>query len=213
MAVVAGDMPFTSLGYPDSGQVTVASATVAELGYPTFVELRSEGHLTRGFESYQQGVINSLGNYSKVVALGYNLDTITKLIASYSPAIRLGNYQQYQSSFARFFGVNAKQTAAHLHISKADLPGLSPKASDTAESILIALLLQEMIYESNSLISRIVVERWGNQLISSNNKNFIRSFLLIKLSSPIIYSANRNPDVTSEISDVNQVIMPNNIIL
>ena len=46
------------------------------------------------------------------------------------------------NTLQQLFGANAAQDAATLVIRKFDLPGLTPSSNNTAESLLVALLLQ-----------------------------------------------------------------------
>jgi hypothetical protein len=50
-----------------------------------------------------------------------------------------------QPSLIAVFGTNATQTATDLIIKKADLPGLTPLATNTAESLLVGVLLRAEI--------------------------------------------------------------------
>jgi hypothetical protein len=47
-----------------------------------------------------------------------------------------------EPTLAQVFGANATQTATEIIISKADLPGLTASASNSAESILTGIMLQ-----------------------------------------------------------------------
>lgn len=47
-----------------------------------------------------------------------------------------------QPTLAAVFGANATQTATDLIIKKADLPGLTPSATNTAESLFAGILLR-----------------------------------------------------------------------
>lgn len=103
---------------------------------------------------------------------------ITKLKAT---AYIHGYAHDYLSSLVRFFGEGFRQDANYFYINKTALPGLTLHSQNTAESLLTALLLRVKDYESNSLISRVIVEHWKTQPIKVNNKNLIMGILLVKL--------------------------------
>lgn len=110
-----------------------------------------------------------------------------------------GSYQNYLSRLARFFGVNAKQDANYLYIQKSDLILLIPRVNNTAESLFIALLLQVEQFESNSLISTVLVELFKQEFVSRNNQVYINSLLLVKLYTSVIYVNRSNPDIANQI--------------
>ena len=115
----------------------------------------------------------------------------------------LGYYQDYLSTFARFFGASAKQTVTHIHIKKDELPELTPLINNSAESLIIALLLRVYLYESNSLLSKITSEIWKVEFIRVGVQAYIRHILLIKLYLPLLYS------VRDEAKDFGVVVQPN----
>lgn len=47
-------------------------------------------------------------------------------------------------TLAQLFGVNASQDGQNLFIDKSDLPLLTPSANNTAESLLVAILLKAL---------------------------------------------------------------------
>ena len=98
-----------------------------------------------------------------------------------NPNIVLQNYFQYLSSFSRFFGENSKQDASKIYIAKSDLPKLSSFQNNTAESLFVALVLRQMIYESNSLISKVYIWHFKADFITRGNNNFINNVLVIQL--------------------------------
>lgn len=112
---------------------------------------------------------------------------------------------------ARFFGLNARQPITHLYIQKADLPGLSPLATNTAESLLVALLLRVNQHESNSLISRVVIDIFNQEFIKISNLSVIQSILLINRYLLVTYSINSNPLISNQSNKTTEAIKPNNI--
>lgn len=111
-----------------------------------------------------------------------------------------GNYQIYQSSFVRFFGEGFKQDSSKIYIQKNSLPLLTLSNNNTAESLLVALLLQIKQYESNSLISLATVEIFSQNFISSNNdSHLILTTLLLKLYVRVTYVSAPNPELGNQI--------------
>lgn len=122
-----------------------------------------------------------------------------------------GNYQNYLSSLARFFGVNAKQDASYLYIQKSDLILLTPRVNNTAESLLVALLLRIKQYESNSLISRVLIELFKQEFIVVNSLPKVQNIFLVKLYGLATYEYNPNPLIDRQINNSQQAITPSNI--
>ncbi|MUL39340.1 hypothetical protein [Gloeocapsopsis dulcis] len=118
---------------------------------------------------------------------------------------RIGEFHNYLSRFARFFGENAAQTATHLIIRKSDLPLITPSSNNTAESLVIALLLRVKDYESNDSISRISVELFKQEFIVKNNVTLLQSIILVnfRVTAQYLYLEITNADVS---------ITPNNIL-
>lgn len=90
---------------------------------------------------------------------------------------------------ARIFGANAKQDISKIYINKVDLPGLTANSNNSAESLLIALLLQAIKFES-SYESRIVVERRPVKFVSSRQQRYINFLILVKGYVPVTYVSN-----------------------
>ncbi|MUL39308.1 hypothetical protein [Gloeocapsopsis dulcis] len=80
---------------------------------------------------------------------------------------KTGDFHNYLSALGRFFGVNAAQTATQLFIKKSDLPLLTHSTDNTAESLLIALLIHVIQNESNSLMSNVFVDQPVAQIIAN----------------------------------------------
>lgn len=91
------------------------------------------------------------------------------------------NYQELLSTFQSLFGVDARQDSSRIYINKANLPLLTSQADNTAESLLISLLLQNQKYESTSERSLMVITRLFSQFIKNKNANLVKDILLIDL--------------------------------
>lgn len=146
------------------------------------------------------GLVQSAGDLS--IGLGIPKNCISICIAQYQFSI--GDFANYYSSFARFFGVNAMQTSTHLTIRKSDLPRLSSLANNTAESLLIALLLQVLIYESNNLISNVYIELYKKELINVNGVNYSSYVLLVRLLALLKFN-HREEELSTESNSNNPV--------
>lgn len=117
------------------------------------------------------------------VSKGQLLNSTSKLIVHQQ--YKQGKYVNYLSRLARFFGDNAKQTNTHLIIQKSDLPSLTPKLSNTAESLLLAIILRVMLYESNSIISKTTVTFFKTEFLKVNLVPIIQTILIINLFATV----------------------------
>lgn len=116
-----------------------------------------------------------------------------------------GNFQQYRSRLARFFGTNAQQTPTQLIIQKSDLQGLIPSVDNSPESILVALLLHVLKNESNSITSNVYISFFRTEFISSNTVSLIVHTYLVQIYKLLIYEDDRYP---SPITNSNAPITP-----
>lgn len=113
-------------------------------------------------------------------------------------------YQNYSSSFARFFGKSSYQDLNYLVIKKAELPNLTIASNNTSESLLVSLLLKVMIDESNDLISNITVEILRQDFVTVNRVSYIKHILFVKFYALVTY-------IGEEITNYDVPITPNNI--
>lgn len=152
----------------------------------------SQGLFVDSNTNIQSDTYTSIGNYldsllinnaHRQTVVGEAIQTLLRL----NPYIqyRQSDYTNYLSRLARFFGDNAKQNTTHLIIQKSDLPSLTPKLDNTAESLLIALLVRVMFYESNSLISTTVVTFFKTEFLNLNLVPITQSILLIQLFTKV----------------------------
>lgn len=161
----------------------------AKLGYPIQSLSFSYATLNPKVSVFIQAIVNVLGMH--LVSTGY--------------------FQDYLSTFARFFGVNAKQDAGELYLNKNDFSQLTPLPDNSAEALLTALLIRVMNYESSPLISKVVIELWKTEFINLNNKKTVNSILLVKLNVLATYVTNANPNISNQINNASSAITPNNI--
>lgn len=150
--------------------------------------LNSIAALQSSRSAFFSNPVNSLLSYKTNATSAIGSPQSGLVFSSAHQTIVLGKYQDYQSRFARFFGENAKQDVNFLYVLKSDLI-ISSSINNTAESIFVALMLQILIYESNSEISTVFVEKFSNYLSNKNNIDFVNNNLIIKLYQPI-YSVN-----------------------
>lgn len=160
MVVLSAQSETPSVALPNSGKVISAAI------------------VTSGFGNLAQGLLTAIA----LPSIGFSNSTKTNLSSNYSSFIIQGNFQDYLSSFARFFGVNARQDASKIYIQKADLPNLDLLLDNSAESLLVALLLRAMLYESNSLISTVHIFIFNKYFIN----NLLITNLVLELYLPII---------------------------
>ena len=139
--------------------------------------------------SYDLSKINYIDVLFVIFADPYKFDSFTNTtVFSIANPSSLGNYYKYDSSFVRFFGLNARQNANSLFINKSDLPLLTARLFNTAESLLIAILLQVEKYESNSITSNIVVTFWKTGIQERNNQRYKRIIYLVILNAILKYN-------------------------
>ncbi len=89
------------------------------------------------------------------------------------------------------FGPNAQQTATTLTISKADLAtvGLTATATNSAESLLVAILLlaQKYLNDNNQAINpdiQITIAQSFDTLVTRNNANYRQRSYSINMQKP-----------------------------
>lgn len=105
--------------------------------------------------------------------------------------------KDFRATLNRLFGVSAMQDASKLYIDKTTLIGLTPQANNSAESLLLALLLTAEIYHS-VYDSRLAVNRMNPYLIQVSSKYYFKVVLLFKQLVPVSYV-----DIGSTFSELN----------
>lgn len=92
-----------------------------------------------------------------------------------------------EPTLTQVFGANATQTATTLTLSKADFPGLNPTATNTAESLVVAILLKNKAYlnatnqEANPDIQVTIEESDFQSFILRNNRSYRQRTLSVNL--------------------------------
>ena len=82
-----------------------------------------------------------------------------------------------EHTLQQIFGANATQTATTLTLTKADLAGLTPSGTNTAESLFVAILLKasEILTEANLQTNgdqSISIVNSFDSLVSRNNQSY-----------------------------------------
>lgn len=115
-------------------------------------------------------------------------------------------FQDYLSSHARFFGIGFNQDTRYIYIKKADLPFLESTTNNTAQSLLVALLMRVMLYESNNLISLVNVYKWSTSFLKSQTEASILNTLIVEINVPVKYKY-----VNVEIVNANNSLKPDEL--
>lgn len=126
-------------------------------------------------------------------SLNSQITTTTSPVVSYS----IPNFRDYLTPFQLIFGVSSRQTATHLIVSKSDFITLNASLNNTAESLLVGLLIRALAstpYPNEKLEPSL----WG--VVVRNN--FKTHTVLIKLNNLL------NKLDTYEIQDYDEVIKP-----
>ena len=71
------------------------------------------------------------------------------------------------TTFQALFGITSYQSTTAIYIKKAELSGLTPNSNNSAESLVIALLLLWAAYAKGKIDGKISVDRWGVYLADS----------------------------------------------
>ena len=88
------------------------------------------------------------------------------------------------------FGTNATQTATTLTITKADLPGLTPSSTNTAESLLVGILLRAKTQltpanqETNSEQSITIADGYTPSYAIRNSIQYRQDDITVSLQKP-----------------------------
>lgn len=172
----------------------------------------SNGYLANTTLGFQASTTASIANEMQVttatlaavsLAVGLPANALLNAIAFIS--LSNGYFINYLSRLARFFGDNAKQTNTHLIIQKTDLPSLTPRLSNTAESLLIAVLLRVILYESNSLISTVTIDFFKTEYVQQT----VNNILLLRLFTLVVYSYPLPGYPYGAITNINSFPTPN----
>lgn len=158
MAVFNGQL-FLSTGTPINTESNLASYSTNPLITFSDSVFRVRGNLLTAYGYFNKVSLISLGLYNLPQSASVN----------------------YLQPLNRFFGINARQDATKLYINKSDLQGLTSSSNNTAEAILIAIILRIINFEANSQISGICIVKFKTYFISKNKVNYIVHELIINL--------------------------------
>lgn len=92
-----------------------------------------------------------------------------------------------EPTLVEVFGAGASQTSTTLTIAKADLTGLTPSATNTAEALLVAILLkaQSVLTEANRSsdfpLRNVTIVNSSPQLVIQGSQTYRRDNLNISL--------------------------------
>lgn len=178
-----------------SGQLIIST------GLSVTVILRAQSFLVLAVSSFTDC---RLVSYVLIIA------SVSFPLSSHLMAIALANskqgiFQDYLSNFARFFGINAKQDVNNLHINKADLNLAS--TTNTAESLLIAILLQISNKESNLLISDVYIYLFSQQFENSLQPLLVFN-LVVNLYKKIDYSTSLTKSLDGLMTNYSLIVVP-----
>lgn len=181
--------------------MVVLAGQLVPLGVSVALQANS---ISKSEVSSSQGVLVTQQLLKALATLSIGLNNLNQasLTTGYYKLSSLGFYQDYFSSFARVFGVNARQDGSKIYLSKFDLSQLTAHSTNSAQSIFVALLLQVLVNDSNSLLSAFAIQFWKAQLIKVDNQPRILTTLLVDFYIPAILNAR------SEIVNANQLIIP-----
>lgn len=92
------------------------------------------------------------------------------------------------------FGAGATQTATTVTILKADLPGLTPAANNTAESLVVAIALKTKANltttaREGDIDRRVAIESGFSQILTRNNTPYRQDSVTISFQKPDTASA------------------------
>ncbi len=103
----------------------------------------------------------------------------------------------YLTVFQAIFGLQAKQSLSTLIIQKNELIGLTVQANNTAESLLVSVLIRAINTETKNKIS---IYKWNTSFANSKIVNTIIFELLNVLTPVDIYEL---PELTNTINPMN----------
>lgn len=174
----------------------------------------SNGYFAESISTLQSDTFASAGNpinsfltCQAIAIAAMSLQQSGLVFFSAYPANSMGKYQDYQSSFARFFGANAYQTNSFLYIKKSDI-GVKKLSNSTAESILIGIIIRVLQEESNSLISNVYISLF-RRYIKPGNQPLVVTNLVINLYMKILYEAGNSELLGNVMTNYTTVITPN----
>lgn len=176
MAIISINAPSPKQGLPLSKALLKSSSLLQKSqSLPKLAIVISQVKATKSFPKQSQLTIIK-SQASLRLPVGKQASLSSKL--RYYQFLNNSTFKSPLAAFNRFFGQNSKQTATHIQIDKTSLPLLTPNVNNSAESLLTALILHIIKYES-SYNSRITVEVWKTEFVKRENKNYVSTILLI----------------------------------
>lgn len=202
MAVLQAELN-NSNGYFLTGTYLVFANGISSNGYLLNAVSNLIGQPSNGISNATSALLQFL--FYSSASSGYSLSTL--LVLTPQMNISLGQYQQYLSSLVRFFGDNVSQSATHLIITKASI-GVQPLTNNTAESLLVGILLRVLQEESNSLISNVYISIF-RRYIEPGNQPLIVTNLVVNLYMKILYDDPSSELVSNSMTNYTALLNPN----
>lgn len=101
------------------------------------------------------------------------------------------------TTFQALFGITSYQSSTEIYIKKAEMLGLTPNSNNSAESLVVALLLLWTAYAKGKIDGKVSVDRWGVYLADSKVRYVLEANFYRQLT------------VTSnEIQDIDETLTP-----
>lgn len=151
-------------------------------------------------------------NYTNSTVISGRLRTVSSL--SINSSVNSGKYQsagrlaaqlafvQYSSLFARLFGGLSWQDEDSLYIVKSGLPRITPVAINTAESLLISLLMKAFLAESSDFGTFLFMTTEEVTFLQRAGRRWRRQAISVKFRK-------RTEAVNYSFLDANRLIEPN----
>jgi hypothetical protein len=109
------------------------------------------------------------------------------------------NFVNQLTTFQALFGLGSYQSNSSITIKKAELPNLTSSLNNSAESLVVALLLLWAAYTKGKIDGKVSVNRWGVYFADGKVRyilevNFYRQFVVIsneiqEISDPLVPSS------------------------
>lgn len=202
MAVLQAQLS-NSNGYFLSGTYLVLANAISSNGQVLNVVSSLAGQPNNGISNGTSSLLQFLSYLS--ASNGYSLPSLSVLTPHLNNSI--GQYQQYLSSLIRFFGENFSQSATHFTITKASI-GVQPLTNNTAESLLVGILLRVLQNESNSLISDVYIVTF-RRYVEPGNQPLIITNLIVNLYMKITYEPTTSDLLNNVMTNYTLVLTPN----
>jgi hypothetical protein len=107
------------------------------------------------------------------------------------------NFVNQLTTFQSLFGITSYQSSTEIYIKKAELSGLTPNANNSAESLVIALLLLWARYAKGKIDGKVSVDRWSVYLANEKVRYVLEANFYRKLTV-----------ISNEIQDISDTLTP-----